>query len=34
VVHNGVLDEGVRLIGKPFGVDELDAKVHEMLGGT
>ncbi|MGY2733384.1 PAS domain-containing protein [Sphingomonas sp. UYP23] len=31
VVHNGVLDEGVELIGKPFGVDELGAKVREIL---
>ncbi|WP_037493893.1 hybrid sensor histidine kinase/response regulator [Sphingomonas sp. PAMC 26605] len=34
VVHNGVLDEGVQLIGKPFGVDELGAKVREVLDGT
>ena len=31
VVHNGVLDAGVELIGKPFTIDELAAKVREML---
>ena len=31
VVHNGVLDTGVELIGKPFTVDELGAKVREVL---
>ncbi|KQP15223.1 hypothetical protein ASF43_13510 [Pseudorhodoferax sp. Leaf267] len=31
VVHNGVLDPGVHLIGKPFNIDELGARVREVL---
>ena len=31
VVHNGVLDPGVELIGKPFTVDELAAKLRQVL---
>lgn len=31
VVHNGVLDAGVYLIGKPFTVEELAARVREVL---
>lgn len=31
VVHNGVLDAGVYLIGKPFTLDELAARVREVL---
>jgi CheY-like chemotaxis protein len=31
VVHNGVLDAGVHLIGKPFTLEELAARVREVL---
>ncbi len=31
VVHNGVLDAGVSLIGKPYTLDELAARVREVL---
>ena len=31
VVHNGVLDPGVDLIGKPFTIEELAAKLREVL---
>jgi PAS domain S-box-containing protein len=31
VVHNGVVDKGVNLIGKPFSIDELAARVREVL---
>jgi len=33
VVHNGVLDPGVDLIGKPFTIDQLAKKVREVLDG-
>ncbi|WP_162582944.1 GAF domain-containing protein [Variovorax sp. PBS-H4] len=33
VVHNGVLDAGVEMIGKPFTLEELAAKMREMLDG-
>jgi PAS domain S-box-containing protein len=33
VVHNGVLDPGVELIGKPFTIEELAAKVRSVLDG-
>jgi CheY-like chemotaxis protein len=32
VVHNGVLNEGVRFIQKPFSAEELAAKVRAVLG--
>lgn len=31
VVHNGVLDPGVDLIGKPYSIEELAAKVRDVL---
>ena len=31
VFHNGVLDAAVELIGKPFTIEELAAKVREVL---
>jgi CheY-like chemotaxis protein len=31
VVHNGIVDKGVHLIGKPFTIDELAARVRELL---
>jgi len=31
VVHNGVLDPGVRLLGKPFTIDELATRVRNLL---
>ena len=31
VVHNGVVDKGVHLIGKPFTIDDLAARVREVL---
>ena len=33
VVHNGVLDAGVELIGKPFTLDALAAKLRAVLEG-
>lgn len=31
VVHNGVVDHGVELIGKPFTIEELAARVRHVL---
>jgi len=33
VVHNGVVDHGVELIGKPFTLEELALKVRSVLDG-
>ncbi len=33
VVHNGVLDHGVELLGKPFTIQQLAAKVRHVLDG-
>jgi CheY-like chemotaxis protein len=32
IIHNGVLDAGVQLIGKPFTVEELASKLRAVLG--
>ena len=32
VVHNGVLDPGTNFLPKPFGIDQLAAKIAEVLG--
>ena len=34
VVHNGVLEPGVHLIGKPFTVEELATRIRTVLDGT
>lgn len=31
VVHNGVLDPGTQMLPKPFGIDQLAAKVRSIL---
>jgi signal transduction histidine kinase/ActR/RegA family two-component response regulator len=33
VVHNGVLDPGVAFLSKPFAIDQLAAKVRQVLDG-
>ncbi len=33
VVHNGVLDAGTYFLAKPFGIDQLAAKVRSVLDG-
>jgi signal transduction histidine kinase/ActR/RegA family two-component response regulator len=33
VVHNGVLDPGVAFLAKPFTIDQLAAKVREVIDG-
>lgn len=32
IVHNGVLDPGVQLIGKPFNLEQLGRKLREVCG--
>ena len=34
IVHNGTLDPGVEMIGKPFTIEELAVKVRHVLDGT
>ena len=34
IVHGGRLDEGVRLLGKPFTREQLGAKIGEILAGS
>jgi DNA-binding response OmpR family regulator len=31
IVHNGMLDPGTNLLTKPFGIEELAAKVRKIL---
>ncbi len=31
VVHNGIVDKGAELIGKPFTLDELASRVRHLL---
>jgi PAS domain S-box-containing protein len=31
IIHNGVLDPGVHLLGKPFSIEQLASKVREVL---
>ncbi len=33
VIHNGMIDEGVALLGKPFTIDQLARKVRAVLDG-
>jgi signal transduction histidine kinase len=34
VVHNGVLDAGVHFIAKPFSMEDLAARIRQVLSGT
>jgi CheY-like chemotaxis protein len=31
IIHNGVLDEGVNLLIKPYTIDDLSRKLHELF---
>ncbi|MCP4025483.1 MAG: response regulator [Sphingomonas sp.] len=33
VVHNGILDPGTNFLPKPFGIEQLSAKISEVLDG-
>lgn len=33
IVHNGVIDPGTNFLAKPFGIDQLAAKIREALDG-
>jgi len=34
VVHNGQLDPGTSFLAKPFGIDQMAAKVRDVLDQT
>jgi CheY-like chemotaxis protein len=34
IVHNGILDAGVDLLGKPFTTEALGRKLEQILGGA
>ncbi len=34
IVHHGVLDAGVHFLQKPFSMQDLAAKLREMLGAN
>lgn len=34
IVHGGVLDAGVQFIAKPFTLEQLAVKMHEVLAET
>jgi hypothetical protein len=32
IVHNGILDPGVRLLSKPFTLDDLNRELRAVIG--
>jgi DNA-binding response OmpR family regulator len=34
IAHHGVLDQGVHFMQKPFSMDDIAAKVREVMGET